>query len=399
MYSTNVEEIEEIQVETRRCSKGIWDTTVPGIDFDENGACNYSKMFEKYAEQYPRGEKGLKQWQEFVEKMKASGKNKTYDCIIGVSGGTDSSYLLHLAKEYGLRPLALTLDNGWSSDTSVKNIKKMTSALDIDLETYVIDYEEIKDIMSSFIKASLPWIDFPTDHAIKSVLYRRANREKIKYILIGHDFKSEGIQPNEWTYGDARQLKYIQKKFGTQKIKSFPNMSLTEFIYLGYIKGIKMIYPFFFLDYQKKSAQELLIEKYDWEYYGGHHHENMFTKFAIACWMPRKFNIDKRLITLSAQVMSGEILRSTALEMIRKSPYDERQMELDKEYTIKKLGLSKEQFEKYWQQDNKMFTDYPSSKDFLEKVAKIIKPFVHLIFPQMPAYFVQMEVRNNGSRK
>ncbi len=405
MYSTDVEEIQEIKEinvlkeEPRRCSKGIWDTTIPGIVFDENGACNYSEMFEKYAHQYPRGENGLKQWQEFVEKIKASGKNKTYDCIIGVSGGTDSSYLLHLAKEYGLRPLAVMLDNGWSSDISVKNIKKVTSVLDIDLETYVIDYEEIKDILCSYIKACLPWIDFPTDHAIKSVLYRTANREKIKHILIGQDFRSEGTQPCEWSYGDAKQLKYIQKKFGTKKIKSFPNMSLTEFIYLGYVKGIKMLYPFFFLDYQKKKAQELLIDKYDWEYYGGHHHENMFTKFAIAYWMPKKFNMDKRLITLSAQVMSGEISREKALSLIKNVPYDEAQMELDRDYTIKKLGMSKDEFEEYWQRDNKMITDYPSSKAFLERVAKIVKPFIHLILPQMPSFFLQLEIRNSGGKK
>lgn len=202
----NQEKSLEMTTTYQRCTRGLWDTTVPGIEFDDNGVSNYAKMFDNYIEQYPRGKKGIDVWQKFVKEMKDSGKNNDYDCIIGVSGGTDSSYLLHIAKQLGLRPLAVTLDNGWASDISVKNIKKITQALNIDLETYVIDYEEIKDILKSYIKAGLPWIDFPTDHAIKSILYRTAKRENIKHILIGHDFRSEGTQPNEWTYGDSRQL-------------------------------------------------------------------------------------------------------------------------------------------------------------------------------------------------
>ena len=218
--------------EYKICQRGLWNSTIPGIEFDENGVSNYAKMFDKYVEQYPRGQKGKDDWDKYLSEIKLAGKNKKYDCIIGVSGGTDSSYLMHLAIKQGLRPLAVTLDNGWSSDVSVQNIKNVTNALKIDLETYVIDYEEIKDIQKSYIKAGLPWIDFPTDQAIKSVLYRIANRENIKYILIGHDFRSEGSQPNEWTYGDSKQIKYIQKKFGTKKLKTFPNISIFENAYL-----------------------------------------------------------------------------------------------------------------------------------------------------------------------
>ena len=377
-----------------RCSKGIWDTTVPGIKFDENGESNYSVMFDKMLEEFPQGPKGEKDWNSFIKKIKADGKNKAYDCIIGVSGGTDSSYLMHLAKnKYNLRVLAVTFDNGWSSDISVKNIRKLTSALDIDLETYVVDYEEMKDLLKSYMKAGMPWIDFPTDHAIKSILYKTARREKIKYILIGHDFRSEGTQPTEWSYSDSKQLKVIRKKFGTKKIKTFPDISFFKHSYLSYIRGIKMIYPFFFLPYNKKSAQKILIEKYDWEYYGGHHHENMFTKFAIAYWLPRKFNIDKRLITLSAQVISGEIAKKEAVKQIQEPPISNDQGKQIKDYIIKKLDFTEEEFEQIWKRENKIYSDYPSYRPMLVRIAKTIRPFVHLFMPQLPSFFFQLDIR------
>lgn len=382
--------------EFKRCSRGIWDISVPGISFDDDGASNYSKIFDKFVEEYPRGIKGLRQWNEYLEKIRSKRGSGRYDCIIGVSGGTDSSYLLHLAKEYDLKPLAVTLDNGWASKTAVQNIKRVTSALDIDLETYVIDYEEMKDILCSYMKASLPWIDSPTDHAIKSILYKTAHREKLKYILIGHDFRSEGTQPVEWTYGDGKQLRYIQKKFGTKKIRTFPCLSLTEQVKLGYVEGIKKLYPYYYIDYNKNDAQKVLEKLYDWEYYGGHHHENMFTKFAIAYWMRNKFGIDKRLITLSAQVLSGEISREEALEKISGPPYDPERMEADKEYVIKKLALNQSEFQDLWERPNKSFSDYPSYLPMIRKYSKAIKPLVRLVLPQKPAYFVQMDFREDG---
>jgi N-acetyl sugar amidotransferase len=382
------------------CSKGVWDSTIPGITFDENGASNYSKMFERYRDQYPRGEKGKKDWEEFLSTIKREGKNKDYDCIIGVSGGTDSSYLLHLAKKvYGLRPLAVNLDNGWSSDISVKNIKKVTKALDIDLETYVIEYEEMKDILRSYMKAGLPWVDFPTDQAIKSILYRTANRENIKYVLIGQDFRSEGTQPNEWTYGDAKQLKYVQGKFGSKKLKTFPNMSFLERLYLVYFKKINLIFPFFFTDYNKQDAQKLLIDTYDWEYYGGHHHENLFTKFVISYWLYVKFGIDKRIITLSAQVMSGMVSREEALAELKKIPYNPETLGSEKTFVIKKLGLGEDEFKEIWARDNKTYHDYPSNHESILRIAKFVKPFIQRIMPQLPSYFIQIEERDMEQKK
>ena len=383
------------QKEYTICTRGIWDSTVPGITFDANGVSNYARMFDKLVESYPRGEVGRKKWEQLIEKIKEAGKGKKYNCIIGVSGGTDSSYLMHLAKnEYGLKPLAVNLDNGWNSDTAVKNIKKVTNALSIDLETYVIDYEEIKDLLRAYMQASLPWIDIPTDIAIKAVLYKVASREGIKYILRGNDFRSEGTQPREWTYGDGRQLLYIHKKYGSVKLKTFPNYTIFKLIYYGYVKGIKSIYPFYYLDYSKKHVQEILKEKYGWEYYGGHHHENLFTKYAISYWLLKKFNIDKRKITYSAQILSGEISRLEALKMIGQPPYDINLMEKDKNYVLKKLDLTFDEFKTFYEKQNKSFEDYPSYFPMIKKFVKFSKPIMGLFFPHIPMVFFQLEMRD-----
>lgn len=385
--------------EKKICIRGLWDSDIPGVAFDEQGVSNYAKMFDQLVAAYPRGDKGLKDWQAIVEKIKQKGEGKRYDCVIGISGGTDSCYLLYLAKEFGLRPLAVNLDNGWNSDISVKNIKKMTTALNIDLETYVIDYDEIKDLLRSFIFASLPWIDTPTDIAIKSILYRIASREGIKHILRGNDFRSEGFQPHEWTYSDGKQLSYIHKKYGKVKLKTFPNYTMSNLVYNGFVKGIKSIYPFYFVDYQKKDAQKFLIEKYNWEYYGGHHHENLFTKFSIAYWLPRKFNIDKRKITLSAQVLSGEISRSEALEILKQPPCDPLQFERDKDYVLKKLDFTQDKFMDCFNSPNKYYTDYPSYYPLIKRFGEIARIVIGLILPYKPISLFQMEMRDKQKLK
>ena len=380
--------------EYKICSRGIWDTTIPGIKFNEDGVSNYAIMFDKLCKAYPRGERGKIYWENIVDEIKERGKKKNYDCIIGVSGGTDSSYLLYIAKQNGLRPLAVNLENGWNTDISVKNIKKVTKALNIDLETYVIDYEEIKDLLRSYMRASLPWIDFPTDIAIKSVLYKIAIREGIKFILRGNDFRSEGTQPKEWSYSDGKQLIYVHNKFGTVKRKSFPNQTIFNIIYASYFRNVKHIYPYYFIDYEKRQTQEFLKKEFGWEYYGGHHHENSFTKFAISYWLPKKFGIDKRKITLSAQVLSGEITREYALEEIKKPHYDTEKMEMDKNFVLKKLDISQEEFSILLKKENKFFTDYPSNYQIMQRFIKIVNPFVVKIMKYKPMTLFQIEMRN-----
>lgn len=382
------------QSEHQICARGVWDSTVPGISFDEQGISNYAKMYDQLCHTFPRDEEGKAKWAQIVAEMKRKGKGKKYDCIVGVSGGTDSSYLLHLIKkEYGLRPLAVNLDNGWSSDIAVQNIKKVTQALDIDLETYVIDYEEVKSVLRAYMKAGLPWVDGPTDIAIRAILIKTAMREKLKYVLHGADFRSEGKQPSEWTYSDAKQLLHVVKTFENKKLKTYPYQKLSSIVYSNIIKKVKTYRPFYYLPYNKKEAQAFLIKTYDWTYYGGHHHENIFTRFAIAYWLPKKFNIDKRIITFSAQILNGELNRTDALQALKEPPYDVELMEKDKAFAIKKLGLTEAEFDKIWNAPNHYYWDYPSYMPLLNNYFKLSKSFLNFLFPTTPTIVIEKQNR------
>jgi hypothetical protein len=226
-----------------------------------------------------------------------------------------------------------------------------------------------------------------------SVLYEVAKRERVKYILTGNDFRSEGKQPTEWTYTDKKQIINVHKKFGNLNLKTFPLISFSRLLYLGYVQNIKTVAPFNFIGYQKRDAQKVLKELYGWEYYGGHHHENLFTKFTISYWLPEKFQIDKRIITLSAQIVSGEISRNDALEIITMPSYDSTKILEEKKYIIKKLGFSEEEFQSIWNNPNRSFLEYPSNYSTIKRFAKIIIPVVSLILPQKPKIFYELEGR------
>jgi hypothetical protein len=227
------------------------------------------------------------------------------------------------------------------------------------------------------------------------VLFKIADREGIKYVLSGSDFRSEGKQPSEWTYTDSKQMLYLLKKYEGVKLKTYPYQSLFDMINSSLIKKIKDYRPFNHIEYEKKPAQDFLIKEYGWEYYGGHHHENVFTRFAIGYWMPKKFSIDKRIITLSAQVLTGQISRERALEMMKHPPYDEDLMKRDKEYIIKKLDFSGEEFDRIWKQENKHYWDYPSYMPLLQKYLKLSTTFLRKFFPTPPTILIERQTRKN----
>lgn len=369
----------------RICTKGVWDETIPGISFDENGVSNYCTLQETMMAQYPRGNKGLTDWKLLVTAMKQAGRGRRYDCVVGVSGGVDSSFLLHTAIKYGLRPLAVNLDNGFSSEIAVRNIFKVTSKLGVDLETYVINYEEIQDLLRAYMKAGMPWIDTPTDLAIKATMYKVAQAEGIRYILRGNDFRSEGKQPKEWTYADARQLRHIHRRFGSGvRLKSYPMLTLPRIAWAGLLKGIKDIRPYYYLEYRKQDAKRLMTDLYDWQDYGGHHHENLFTKFAMAYWLPRKFGIDKRKINLSAQVLSGAISRDEALAQLQQPVASARDLADIRAYVQKKLALSNADFQQIWAGVARNTFDYPSNYDVSMKLANTLQPVLRRLYAFTP---------------
>jgi len=384
--------------EYRVCNRGIWDTSVPDIQFDENGVSNYCRFQELMMHTYPRGEEGLADWKNFVSQMKKKGKKRDYDCVVGVSGGVDSSYLLILMKEYGLRPLAVNLDNGFNSDIAVQNIYKVTKALDIDLETYVIDYEEIKDLLYAYMRAGIPWIDAPTDVAIKSVMYKMALKENIKFIIRGNDFRSEGKQPREWTRG--ADVNYIHKKFGRGvRLKTYPKLPIRRIIYAGFIRKIKDIRPYYYLEYKKQDAKKMLQANFNWQDYGGHHHENLFTKFTMAYWLPEKFNIDKRRINLSAQVLSGAITREQALERVEKPFESKGALEDLRNYVLKKLDIADEEFQAIWNAKNMSASDYPANDKFVYGAIQYAKPLIKRIYAYVPMSVMAHDFFNNTDGK
>ncbi len=343
----------------RLCSRCILDTSVPDIWFDEHGECKYCKIHDELERSHPLGPKMEKELNKIIEKVKDSGKNKKYDCIVGVSGGRDSTYTLLAVVRLGLRPLAVTFDNSWGTKIASDNIKKAVEKLNVDLYTVTVDWEEIRDLQIAFLKASVCDVDAPSDIAIYTVLYETAAKKGIKYIFNGHSFRTEGTSPIGWTYMDSKYVKSVHKKFGKlKKLKNFPIIYMTKLIYYVVFKRIKEIRLLEYIEYQRNKTNKILEKELVWEYYGGHHHENIFTKFLQSYYFPEKFNIDKRKTELSALIRSGQLSRLEALKEIKERPYpyDKKLIE----FVIKKLNLSNQEFNDIFNLSIKTFKDYPT---------------------------------------
>jgi N-acetyl sugar amidotransferase len=353
------------------CNKCIYDSRVSGIFFDEEGICNFCKQVEKLEIEYGTGKsRGEKLLNSIIDGIKQEGKGKKYDCIIGVSGGTDSSYMLLKAKEWNLRPLAVHYDNTWNSAISTENIRKVTSKLKIDLSTYVIDNKEADDIFRSFLLAGVPEFDASTDLAFTQVLRMTAAKFGIKYILEGHSFKAEGISPQGKNYFDGKYIKDIHKRFGCLPMKTYPLMTFFQFMKWTIIYRQKFIRPFWYIEYSKPEARKRLITETGWEYYGGHHLENRATIFLHTIYNPKKFNIDNRNWNLAAEVRSGILDRGEALQVYN-IPVEPDQELI--EYVKKRLNFSDAQFDDIMNGTKRTFRDFKTYKKRFERLRPLFK--------------------------
>lgn len=350
----------------QRCTRCVMDTTDSKITFDENGVCDHCRNFDKNIAPYWKPQENrFDELEKLAEQIRRAGRNSEYDCILGLSGGADSSYLAYIAKEVmHLRPLALVVDTGWNLNVAVENIEKIVKGLDLDMYTEVISWKEMADLQLAFFKAGISSQDFPQDHAIFASLYNYAVKHNIKYVLTGSNNATEFIRPPvEWIYmNDLTMAKDIHKKFGQRELKTFPMCDiLTYKVYYRYFKGMKRIYPLDYIVYNKAEAEDLLHEKYGWTKYENKHYENVFTRFFEGYYLPHKFGFDTRKNVLSNQILAGTMTREEALQILEKPSYDPDQMIQDKEYVAKKLGITVQEFDDIIEGPNKTPADYRNS--------------------------------------
>ncbi|MHA2118075.1 MAG: N-acetyl sugar amidotransferase [Candidatus Thorarchaeota archaeon] len=343
------------------CTRCVMDTTDPKIAFDEEGVCNHCSRYLSQLDRFipPEAERKEK-LDQMIAEIKEAGKGKPYDCIAGISGGVDSTFMVYKAMELGLRPLALHLDNGWDTRLAVTNIERVLNKLGVDLYTHVIDWEEFKDLQLAYFESSVVDIEVASDHAIMALIRKITAKRGMKYILGGTNYATEGIMPRSWvwTKNDLTNLKDIHKKFGKKKLKTYPMLGFLGLVYLRKFKGIRTV-PFLnYIDYNREEAKRFLIEKLGWEDYGGKHHESIFTKFYQSYILPTKFNIDKRKAHLSTLILSGQIDRAGALKELETPLYDETELKRDTEYVLKKFGWSELDFERIMSLPVKRHDDY-----------------------------------------
>jgi N-acetyl sugar amidotransferase len=369
----------------QQCSMSVMDTIAdPNITFDEKGICNYYYHYlsleKEIASKQPDAKERL---EKIVNEIKEAGKGKKYDCITGVSGGVDSTYLAWLSKELGLRPLIVHFDNGWNSEMAVKNIENIISKLGFDLYTLVVDWEEFKDIQKAYLKASVVDIEAITDHAILGTLHKLAAENGIKYLLSGANVVTEAILPRHWIFNkyDHRNLLDIHKKFGSIKLKTFPIFGMKQKQKYLKMNKLEPVYLLNYIEYNKKAVKETIIRELDWKDYGGKHYESVFTRFYQGYILPVKFGIDKRKAHLSNLIFSGQMTKEEALAELEKPIYDEAQLKTDYEFVLKKFNLTPEEFDQYLATPRREHSEFETEKSFWETypVLKPLRPLYQLL--------------------
>ena len=348
------------------CKNCVMDTSDSKISFNDEGVCDHCQTFyAKILPNWDTSEKGEAKLIKLLDQIKKEGKNKDFDCIMGMSGGIDSSYLLYIMKEkYNLRPLVFHVDAGWNSQIAVNNIERLVDGLNLDLYTEVINWEEMKDLQLAYFKSGVPHIDTPQDHAFFAMMYKFAEKHKIKHILTGGNYSTECVRnPIEWMYyqSDSIQLKDIYKKFGKNLLNSFPITNiLWHKIYLPYIKKIKLLRPLDYIPYHKEKAMQLLVDKFGYQKYSQKHFESRFTQFYESYWLFKRFGYDTRKVQYSSLILTKQMSRDEALERLKKLPYDEQTIKNDFEYISNKLSISVDELQGYMDMEKKTYKDYKS---------------------------------------
>jgi N-acetyl sugar amidotransferase len=361
------------------CANCIMDTSDSAIHFDARGYCDYcNNYYNDILPNWHTDERGEREIMRQAEMIRRDGEGRDHDCILGISGGVDSSYLAYIAKaKLGLRPLIFHVDAGWNSQQAVNNIEKLVDGLELDLHTEVVDWLEMKDLQLAFFKAQVPHLDTPQDHAFLAALYNFAAKHDIKYILNGGNYSTECIrEPLEWHYhaSDLRQLKDIHRRFGTRPLNTFPLSNIFTYkIYYRYVKGIRVVRPLNYVPYVKEEAMQLLIDRFGWQRYAHKHYESRFTRFYEGFWLPTKFGFDKRRAHFSSLILTKQMTREDALERIAKPAYDEASMAQDFEYVATKLDLSVAELRALLNGPNKSFRDYKSAMPLIQLGTQVLR--------------------------
>ncbi|RRV29810.1 N-acetyl sugar amidotransferase [Pseudomonas sp. o96-267] len=355
------------------CARCIYDERVPNISFDDNGICNYCRQIEELEQQFPNDERGERALEAIVAEMKVAGQGKKYDALIGVSGGCDSSYLMHLmTKKYGLRLLAVHFDNTWNTTIATQNIHAVTDKLGIDLFTYVVEAEEFDDIILSFLKSGVRDIECPTDIGLATTMNIAAEKYNIRYKIDGHSFRTEGTAPMGWIYMDAKYIKSVHREFGSVPMKTFPNLWLHKQLKWMLFNKIKSVRPLYYLKYDKERAKKLLADEYGWVWYGGHHLENRTAAFFHSYFFPKRWNSDFRVVGYSAYCRDGRMSREQALAFMKEPPYLEEGL---LEYYKKRLGLNDQEFDGLMNAPKRYYTDFKTYK----KTFEMMRPFFYMM--------------------
>ncbi len=361
------------------CANCIMDTSDSGITFDERGFCDYcNNYYDNIVPNWHPNDRGEREIMTQIEQIKRDGKGSDHDCLIGLSGGVDSSYVTYIAKEkFGLRPLLYHVDAGWNSQQAVNNIEKLVDGLDLDLFTEVVDWPEMRDLQLAFFKANVPHLDTPQDHAFFAGLYNFAAKNGVKYILTGANYSTECVrEPLEWHYhaSDLRQLKDIHRRFGTRPLKKFPLAGIFKFkIWYRFAKGVRVVKPLNSIPFHKEEAMQELVDKFGWQKYAHKHYESRFTRFYESYWLPTKFGYDKRRAHFSSLILTGQLSRDEALAKIAILAYDPNTITEDFEYIATKLGITVEELRSYHEGPKKTFRDYKNDMTLMDLGAKVLR--------------------------